>query len=312
MSLPQERKLLKLQLLAPSQIPAHPALESVQSNASADLTSFVSQLLSEGKHFADEVIPKTFKHVKIQRLPRSRGGDVEVLAGGKEVDDPAGNGGRGEYWFARRSTHTLLPDGIQEQGKASWGEFVDALFVDHSVKEGEYTPDVYDSHRVCDWDTELQGKTIDGWENISLQIYEMAHAINFPLQPRVFSTLVLTARDSENSYMDVQIPVDISSVPSAKYSNGKNRTEGTTAQQRKKAVIGRYVSVERCRKVPGESEIVQWDMATASDAAGILPMAVQKMALPGVIAKDVEFVMNWAAKKRASGEPRVASGGSAS
>jgi hypothetical protein len=144
-----------------------------------------------------------------------------------------------------------------------------------------------------------------------MTVYEMAHNIHFPLNNRVFSTLILTARDSD-SFIVVQVPVDVSAVPSAKYATGKHRTEGSTAQQKKSVVFGRYVSVERCRKVTDGQEAVQWDMATASDARGNLPMALQKYALPGVIAKDVEFVMNWTAKRRGRGQPKVTSGGAAS
>lgn len=143
----------------------------------------------------------------------------------------------------------------------------------------------------------------------------MAHALGFPLSNRVFATLVITAKDSETSFIDVQVPLDLSSVPTALYSTGKNRTEGVTAQQKKKVVMGSYVSVERCRIVdldttkPVEESpgLVHWDMATASDAKGGLPMAVQKLALPGVIAKDVGFVMDWAEKRRTSekAEPRI-------
>ena len=141
----------------------------------------------------------------------------------------------------------------------------------------------------------------------------MAHAIQFPLAPRMFSTLVLTARDSPSSFLVVQVPIDLSAVQVAKYSNGSNRTSGKTSQEKKKPVFGRYVSVERCCKIDGEgSSAVQWDMATASDAAGVLPMAVQKMALGQVIAKDVEYVMDWAATNRGRGEPKVTSGGAAS
>ena len=55
-------------------------------------------------------------------------------------------------------------------------------------------------------------------------------------------------------------------------------------------------------------------MATASDARGSLPMAIQKSALPGVIAKDVGFFMDWVIKQRPDGrgEPKVTSGGAAS
>lgn len=138
----------------------------------------------------------------------------------------------------------------------------------------------------------------------------MAHAIPFPLEPRVFATLVLTARDSPSSFMTVQIPVDLSTIPSAKYSNGSNRTTGSTPQEKKKPVFGRYVSVERVRRIDADgSSEVQWDMATASDAAGNLPMAVQKIAMGTEIVKDVEYVMNWAANKRGRNEPKITSGG---
>lgn len=122
----------------------------------------------------------------------------------------------------------------------------------------------------------------------------MAHAVQFPLAPRVFSTLVLTARDSPSSFLTVQIPINLSTVPTVKYSNGSNRSSGSTAQEKKKPVIGRYVSVERCRRIDQDgAPAVQWDMATASDAVGNLPMALQKIAMRSLIAKDVEYVMDW-------------------
>jgi len=45
---------------------------------------------------------------------------------------------------------------------------------------------------------------------------------------------------------------------------------------------------------------VEWIMATASDAKGNLPMAVQKLGVPGAIVNDVGFFMKWIAEKRAS------------
>lgn len=165
------RKLLRLEVIPPSKLPPHSALEPAQKGTSTPLKEFVTQLLAEGAKFADETLPKEFKHVKIQHLPRSKGGDVEVCAGGPSVDDPAANEGRGEYWFARRSRHTLIAEGtaISERGKASWDEFQDALIIEHSVKEGEYTPDIYDAHKVLDWDEQLKGESFDGWTDVRLE-----------------------------------------------------------------------------------------------------------------------------------------------
>jgi len=59
-----------------------------------------------------------------------------------------------------------------------------------------------------------------------------------------------------------------------------------------------YTSIERCKIMP--SGDVEWIMATASDAKGNLPMAVQKLGVPGAIVNDVGFFMKWIAEKRAS------------
>jgi hypothetical protein len=153
-----------------------------------------------------------------------------------------------------------------------------------------------------------------------LPVYEMSHHIPFPLYNRTFPTLVVSAIDSQHtsmpSFVLVQIPVDLTSIPTALYSTGKNRTQLTTKRQKKAVVLGQYVSVERCKVLaqPGHEDDgkVVWDMATASDARGWLPMAVQKLGVPGAVAKDVGYFMKWAAGKRARNEPKVTSGGAAS
>ena len=45
-----------------------------------------------------------------------------------------------------------------------------------------------------------------------------------------------------------------------------------------------------------------WIMCTASDAKGVLPVWLQKPALPSAIAKDVPLFMEWQAKKRKEDE----------
>lgn len=57
-----------------------------------------------------------------------------------------------------------------------------------------------------------------------------------------------------------------------------------------------YTSIERCRIVPDLN--IEWVMATASDAKGSLPMAVQKLGTPPAVVKDVGLFMGWIAKKR--------------
>ena len=52
--------------------------------------------------------------------------------------------------FARKSTHANKA----EDGTATWEEFDNGLRVLHSEHEREYTPDVFDSFKVLDWDAE--------------------------------------------------------------------------------------------------------------------------------------------------------------
>jgi hypothetical protein len=119
----------------------------------------------------------------------------------------------------------------------------------------------------------------------------MCHAIPPPLQPRCFPVLVCTAATSETSFLAVTAPVDLESIPASFYSSGRNTTEGSDAQHRKRPVMGKYSAVETAY-IDADGQI-EWTMATASNAKGNLPMFAQKMGLPGAIAKDVRFFLNW-------------------
>jgi Protein of unknown function (DUF3074) len=119
----------------------------------------------------------------------------------------------------------------------------------------------------------------------------MCHAIPPPLQPRCFPVLVCTAATSETSFLAVTLPVDLESIPASFYSSGRNTTEGSDSQHRKKPVMGKYAAVETAY-IDTDGQI-EWTMATASNAKGNLPMFAQKMGLPGAIAKDVGFFLNW-------------------
>jgi len=133
----------------------------------------------------------------------------------------------------------------------------------------------------------------------------MAHAIPAPLKPRVFPVLIITARgpshSSENtsdpqSLLVVQIPIDITTLPQALYSNGRNVPEGDSPQNRKPVVMGVYTSIEKAFVRPDGQ--VEWTMGTASNAKGVLPMWMQKMALPGAVVKDVGWFIGWVGKNR--------------
>jgi len=116
----------------------------------------------------------------------------------------------------------------------------------------------------------------------------------------VFSTLVVRGKDSPSSFVVAQIPVDLSAVSAAMYSTGRNRTEGDSAQKREKVTVGQYVSVERVKMLDRD---ILWEMATASDAKGNLPMMLQKLGVPGAVVKDVGYFMKWTAEKRGRSLP---------
>jgi len=64
-------------------------------------------------------------------------------------------------------------------------------------------------------------------------------------------------------------------------------------------VMAAYTSIERIRVLPTNGD-VEWIMATASDAGGVLPQWMQNLAVPGAVAKDVELFMSWIPSRRDS------------
>ncbi|KAK3073960.1 hypothetical protein LTR53_004027 [Teratosphaeriaceae sp. CCFEE 6253] len=89
-------------------------------------------------------------------------------------------------------------------------------------------------------------------------------------------------------FMVVQIPVTTRGIPGTAYNSNQFR----------KLQDGMYVSIERAELIDDGAR-VNWQMATASDAGGILPMWAQKMGVPGAVIKDVGLFIGWTAKRRA-------------
>lgn len=285
--------LIRLRALPVSQLPAHPDLASHQSHAS-DIQSFVKDALQEAHTFMVSYMPTEFTTKSSNKRSEPAKAPVALLAHeirasdlpreiGDAVQESNGPGGTTENWFARVSLH----DNKAEQGTASWEEFDGTLRVDHSQHEKDYTPDVLDAHEVLDFSQDLQacGRQVgDGWEDVDAKVMEMRHHIPPPLQNRVFTVLVITAK-RQNEFLTVQIPVETRHLPGTKHaSDGK-------------ATAGMYVSVERGELVEDGAK-TRWEMATASDAGGNLPMWAQKLGTPGAVVKDVGLVVQYLAEKR--------------
>lgn len=198
-----------------------------------------------------------------------------------------------ETWFLRRSVH----EDRAVEGAASWDEWVRCFKKDHAQAEKEFTPTVMETHVEREWDCsgvsiELEGET---WGDWTLKLEESTHKMPTPLKPRVFPVLQATTSITSGGprkFMVVQIA-----------AGDAYEAEETKRDQ---SVRGKYTSVERVRDV-GNGEC-EWIMGTTSDAKGVLPHWVQRMATPSHVAKDVELFLSWIAKKRREGDGVVKNG----
>ena len=289
-------RLCRMRALKPSDIPRHgdlgPALQNT-GRRTPDLQAFIAEALEEANAFMTGYLPRNFdvksnakpsppSTAPVELLSREvKSGEINAVA----ANIPAGR--TAETWFARSSIH----ENAAKDGTMSWEEFDSGTRSDHSLHEAEYTPDVIDAHQVLSWDDQLEEqcqRIIGTWQDVGMAIFEMVHHIPPPLNDRVFNVIVLTAKHgSGNESLVVQIPVETGGMPRAKYSGGKgNVTEGM------------YTSIERGELLDDGAKL-KWQMATASDAKGVLPMWAQKMGVPGAVVKDVGLFVKWCAERRA-------------
>lgn len=124
------------------------------------------------------------------------------------------------------------------------------------MNEMAYTPDVFDARLVIDWNSDIQDIQLEKYADPTMEIQEMCHKLPWPLRPRVFQVLVITAKvkipDKEPSVLGdgetassqprwgavvVQIPVELKALPEAFYGSGRHLTEGKEAIMRKKVVF---------------------------------------------------------------------------
>jgi hypothetical protein len=160
-------QLVRLRLLNPSQLPAHPDLAALQIAASAlpDLDTFITNILTEASTFMTDYLPQNFSIKDRSKTSPPAKATVQLLS--HEI--PAhllGPNAHDEAWFARTSLH----ENKKELGTASWDEFEAGLLDDHSLHESQYTPDVFDAYKVLSWDPKLAEKQakVGSWEKVGL------------------------------------------------------------------------------------------------------------------------------------------------
>ncbi|KAI1847382.1 hypothetical protein JX266_006607 [Neoarthrinium moseri] len=269
-----------------------------------ELAPFLISVLQEAVPFIDSAAPKSsgpssstpstklWKHKGDKSSPDSTA-KVEVserVVGAGELEIVISRSGLGdkkpvnETWMCRRSVH----EDRAAPGTASWAEFERCFRDEHAEAEDAFTPNVAATHAALVWDcggveAAEAGET---WTGFQLKVQEMRHRIGKPLKDRTFPVLQMTAAArGKSEFLVVSIPVP-----------DFGTAEASRLAREKGAQVASYVSVERIRKL--DDGRIEWLMATASDAGGVLPMWVQNMAMPGVVWKDVPLFLGWIAKER--------------
>ncbi|KAI0107535.1 hypothetical protein GGR51DRAFT_515921 [Nemania sp. FL0031] len=268
-----------------------------------ELTPFVASILKEALPFIDAAAPKT-PSTDTKKLWKSKGSKsspdstakvevIERVIPVKELQAVAIKNGikskiEEETWAARLSVH----EDAATKGTASWDEFDHSFRLEHAKTEMAFTPNVIAANEAQRWDCtgiELEEAGLS-WDRFSLVVEEMRHKVGRPiLKDRTFPVLQLSCAVKEGTsapeIVIVSIPVpDFATSPKANLSKEKG------------AQIAYYASIERIRKL--EDGKIEWLLGTASDAAGVLPLWIQDLALPGIIWKDVPLFLGWIAKER--------------
>lgn len=300
--------LVRLEGISINQLPPGGKASAKDSNTTAiadtsnndssnlDLKIFIEKVIMEAAPFIDGVAPKSGKGRlsiwKTKGSPKRYAASespvslYERTVSAKELDGITGmsksNANRkDETWFCRRSCHR----NATENGTASWEEFVYSFKEHHHESEDRFTPAIVGAREAMSWDTaSLMVDAFSGvWVDITLKVVEMKHRIDpKPLKNRTFPVVQLAASlEGTKEFIVTSIPItDFDQSPQAEYAKDKG------------LVVAAYVSVERIRVLPKNGEI-EWIMATASDAGGVLPQWLQNVAVPGKIAHDVDMFLSW-------------------
>ncbi|KAH6608681.1 hypothetical protein Trco_002027 [Trichoderma cornu-damae] len=212
----------------------------------------------------------------------------ELKAISKDQRLPQADGGskiRSETWSLRRSVH----EAAKKAGTADWEEWMQCFKEGHADVEMKFTPTVLNHLLKRQWDCTGAEVVLGGdtYESLTLKLEESVHRMPAPLNKRVFPVLQVTAAVRGRREFVV---VQIAAVP---------ESLGAEEPREDGALRGTYTSIERFKEVDDQGN-VEWLMGTVSDARGVLPAWIQKMAVPGQIAKDVDMFLEWIARERES------------
>lgn len=180
-----------------------------------------------------------------------------------------------DRWVARSTSFDHLPSDVRK-------ELLDKLsrFSVGSTTKPEQCHYEYEQHYIHQLQSyEIQPKVLEGQgPGLATYLAKLIYKFGFPLTDRVFYELLHVVVE-ENALYVIQLATDPSLY---------------TGEHNPKAVLARYTLVERITHL---SESLNWEMATASTAGGVIPKAIVNMTLPGAISKDVPLFFEWVANK---------------
>ncbi|OXV06211.1 hypothetical protein Egran_06022 [Elaphomyces granulatus] len=242
-----------------------------------------------------------------------------------------------EFWVCRQSVHEDAP----QTGTACWDEFVSGLRRNHVYNEMAYTPSLTGVARLLDWpiQDEIEGGWRGVHMEVNLITHTFNPSIL--ISPRTFLSLSISAdfdpttrttaaaaAVATSGFLTIQIPVGLADTES---SAPTPLFETISAHAPKSTIFAAYTSVERVLlfspvsvspappppqsistpgvaapaannpPIMGHSHI-EWTMATASSAGGMIPKRVQRSwrlgGVPRAVVADVGLFIGWVARER--------------
>ncbi|KAJ5286815.1 hypothetical protein N7478_002501 [Penicillium angulare] len=309
--------LLRLQPHLFASLPAHSSLTA--NEARPQLQSFAGDALHEALEFL-HTIPSTFTtDPKLRASPPSEA-KVKLL---RKWRDPSTNNTvdkapGAEFWVCRQSEHV----NANTQGTASWEEFENGLRSNHAENEMDYTPSVTSVEQLMQWsrsdigNIETQGVA---FKDVDMEINLITHTFHpgALIAPRSFISLTISAAydntqapTHENAqsrplkgFITAQIPLR-----STASSTPPGLHQKIVASVPKRAIFASYASVEHVTLLPPTGEnnlsLIEWTMATTSDAGGSIPQWVQRNwtmgGVPRAVVADVGLFLGWTMRRRSS------------
>ncbi|KAJ5088231.1 hypothetical protein N7456_011847 [Penicillium angulare] len=309
--------LIRLQPHLFASLPAHPSLTA--NEARPQLKSFTRDALHEALDFL-HTIPETFTtDPKLRASPPSEA-KVKLLRRWRDplTDETVLKSPGAEFWVCRQSEHA----DANTEGTASWEEFENGLRSNHAENEMAYTPSVTSVQQLMQWSRADIGiiETHEvGFKDVDMEINLITHTFHpgALIAPRSFISLTISAAYDNtqgstlgkaqtrplNGFVTVQIP--LRSTASSTPPDLHQKIIGSVP---KRAIFANYASVEHVTLLPptgdNDPNLIEWTMATTSDAGGSIPQWVQRNwtmgGVPRAVVADVGLFLGWTMRRRSS------------